>query len=377
MYVRTLEGLGRFSSCPADLDSAATDLAKLDRIRKAIECELKLAFATSTDLRLFERRQRLKGLFRSVPASLASTLQRELEEAQTTFAKLFWGRLHPATSRELLSVLCQAFFKEYELGFDPQADTFSIDTNPALTAADKTQRKQDVNDLIGDAISSPGILWRRQLARVDAALDGAGAVPSSLPLPGVALGKAVKRLSDAQVKLFRGSFPDGTGGIDFTSFQSCFERFANGELRDPSLSGHVGFGEPNGGNYFLFAEFAFLCIELKLDEAVWTKALRTFVKTQEIFMHIYREKAVSPPPAVNIPSPTSGAERRDILPVATASDPGFDFSFFSAIGGSVTVGKGQSDFRRKMALRAKYDAMDVSALKAAARDNLSRAVRMP
>jgi len=376
MYMRTLEGLGRFSSCPADLDSAATDLAKLERIRKAIECELRLAFATSTDPRLFERRQRLKGLFRSVPASLASTFQRELEEAGSAFAKLFWERLHPVTSRELLSVLCQSFFKEYELGFDPQADTFSIDTNPVLTAAEKTERKQDVNDLIGDAVNNPGILWRRQLARMDASLD-AGAVPSSLPLPGATLAKAVKRLSDAQVKLFRGSFPDGTGGIDFQSFQSCFERFSNGELRDPSLPGHVGFGEPNGGNYFLFAEFAFLCIELKLEEPVWAEALRTFVKTQEIFMHIYREKAVSPPPAVNIPSPTSGVERRDILPVAKAGDPGFDFSFFSAIGGSVNMGKGQSDFRRKMALRTKYDAMDVSALKAAVRDNLSRAVRMP
>jgi hypothetical protein len=378
MYVRTLEGLGNLSSCPVDLDSAATDQVKAGRIRRAIECELRLKFPTSTHAGLFQRRQRLKGLFRAVPAGLASSLQHELEEAQTAFAKLFWARLHPATARELLGILCQRFFKEYELRFNPVADTFSIDTNPAMPAAEKTQRKLDVTTLIGDAINSPGILWRRQLARVDAALESPPTVPSSLPLPTTpALRDAVTRLSDAQVKLFRESFPDGKGGIDFPRFQSCFERFANGELRDPSLPEHVGFGEPNGGNYFLFAEFAFMCIELKLEETVWTQALRTFVKTQEIFMHIYREKAVSPPPAVNLPPPTSGAERRDILPVATASTPGFDFSFFRAIGGSVTVGKGQSDFQRKMLLRAKYDAMDVSALKVAARDNLSRALRMP
>ncbi|MGH8491059.1 MAG: hypothetical protein ACREXS_19875 [Gammaproteobacteria bacterium] len=378
MYVRTPEGLGDLSSCPVDLDSAATDLAKTERIRRAIECELRLNFATSIHPGLFQRKQRLKGLFRAVPTGLTSTLQRELEEARTAFAKLFWGRLHRATGRELLGILCQRFFKEYELQFDPASDTFSIDTNPTMTAPDKTQRKLDVTSLIGDAINRPGLLWRRALARVDAALESPSAVPSSLPLPSTpALRDAVKRLSDAQVTLYRESFPDGTGGIDFMAFQSCFERFANGELRDPSLPGHVGFGEPNGGNYFLFGEFAFLCIELKLEEAVWVQALRTFVKTQEIFMHIYREKAVSPPPAVNLLPPTSGAERRDILPVATASDPGFDFSFFRAIGGSVTVGKGQSDFQRKMALRAKYDGMDVSALQVAARDNLSRALRMP
>jgi len=377
MYVRTPEGLGELPSCPVALDSAATDLAKAKRIRRAIECELRLNFATSTHPGLFQRKQRLKGLFRAVPAGLTSTLQRELEEAKTAFAKLFWRRVHPATARGLLGILCQCFFKEYELQFDPSPDTFSVDTNPTMTAAEKTQRKLDVTNLIGDAINSPGILWRRALARVDAAFESPAAVPSSLPLPSTPLRDAVKRLSDAQVKLFRESFPDGKGGIDFTAFQPCFERFANGELRDPSLPGHVGFGEPNGGNYFLFAEFAFLCVELKLEKPVWAQALRTFVKTQEIFMHIYREKAVSPPPAVNLPPPTSGAERRDILPVATASDPGFDFSFFRAIGGSVTVGKGQSGFQRKMALRAKYDAMDVNALKVAARDNLSRALRMP
>lgn len=379
MYVRTLEGLGKLSLCPVDLDSAATDLTKTERIRKAIECELRLNFPTPTHPGLFQRKQRLKGLFRAVPAGLASTLQRELEEAETAFARLFWGRLHPATGRGLLGILCQRFFKEYELRFDPEADTFSVNTNPTMTTADKAERKLDVNSLIGDAINSPGLLWRRALARVDAALESPSAVPSSLPLPApsTTLHDAVKRLSDAQVQLFRESFPDGIGGIDFKAFQSCFERFANGELRDPSLSGHVGFGEPNGGNYFLFAEFAFLCIELKLEEAIWGQALKTFVKTQEIFMHIYREKAVSPPPAVKLPPPTSGAERRDILPVATASDPGFDFSFFRAIGGSVIVGKGQSDFQRKMELRAKYDGMDVNALKVAARDNLSRAVRMP
>ena len=86
--------------------------------------------------------------------------------------------------------------------------------------------------------------------------------------------------------------------------------------------------------------------------------------------------ATSPPPTVGAPIP-GGAERRDILPVEAAGKPGFDFTFFRPIGGAVTAGQGQSGFDRKMRLRAKYDGMDVGALKAAARDNLARAVRMP
>ena len=89
-----------------------------------MECELNLRFAP-TDPRLIERRERLRGLFRSVPPTRASKLQRELEEAQSALAKLFWRRLAPATSKEMLGILCQRFFKEYELRFNPLADTFS------------------------------------------------------------------------------------------------------------------------------------------------------------------------------------------------------------------------------------------------------------
>lgn len=377
MYVWAVSGLGELSSCPVDLTAAPTDQALFDRIRAAIDGELRLTFTSSTHPGLFLRRQRLKALFGAMPPRLASTLRRELEQAQTVFARLFWHRLHPATARELLGVLCRPFFKEYELRFNPVPDTFSVDNNGSMNAAAKTLRKQDVNGLIGDAHSSPGLLWKRLLARVDAALETTPAIPSSLAMPGAAARAAIVRLSDAQLALFCESFPDGQGGIDFASFQSCFERFANGELRDPSLPGHRGFLEPNGGNYFLFAEFAFLCVELTIDEQLWTQGLRTFVKTQEIFMHVYRERATSPAPPVNLPVPSGPAERRDILPVDAPGKPGFDFTSFKPIDRAITVGQGQSDFHRKMRLRAKYDGMSVDALKTAARDNLVRAIRMP
>ncbi len=375
MYLPTENRLGQPSGppCPPDLSSSTTIGGRFQRIRRAIECELRLKFTTPTDPGLFVRRQRLRGLFEAVPLGLASTLQRELEEATSELSRLFYRALATPTRRELLARLCRGFFKEYELRFNPMPDTFSVDTNTAILVAHKNRRKQDVIELIGDAVNSPGILWRRLLARVDAALD-AGVVPSSLPPLPPTLRGSVERLSKAQLELFREAFPNGQGGIDVRSFQRCFERFANGELRDPSVPGHVGFAEPNGGNYFLFAEFAFLCIDLSLEAAAWSEALKTFVKTQEIFMHVYREHPRSPPPAVGAAVP-SGPEARDVLPLS-APGPGFDFTHFKAIGKSVNLGEGQSDLQRKVALRASYDAMDVSRLKVAARDNLLRAVRM-
>jgi hypothetical protein len=179
---------------------------------------------------------------------------------------------------------------------------------------------------------------------------------------------AVKRLSQVQVSLFRTAFPDGTGEIRFDSFQRCFEQFANGELRDPSVAGHPGLFEPNGANYFLFAEFAFLCDELDIDRAIWAKALRTLVKTQEIFMHVYRDNPPSTPPPVGDPPPPPKVVR----PLAL-----FDFGNFKQLGSSFGVGKGQSSASRKAALRTKYDAMGVGTLKDAARDNLWRAIRTP
>ncbi|MGH7945670.1 MAG: hypothetical protein ACREF9_11755 [Opitutaceae bacterium] len=378
MYVLTRSGLGDLADCAPDLGSAPNDAAKLARIKTAVECELRMPFSSSTDPGLLARRDRLRVLFRSVPVSLASGLQRELEQNSSSLARLFWGKVHRATARGLLAILCQNFFKEYELLFNPMADTFSVPLHPTMDQKQKDERLADVVSMVGDVVNAPGLLWKRVLKRLDAALDGTGSVPASLPLPTTsALRDSVHRLSKAQLDLFKVSFPNGSGGIDFKAFQACFERFANGELRDPAVAGHVGFGEPNGGNYFLFAEFAFLCVELDLDKADWLKALRAFVKTQEIFMHVYREKAPATPPPVTRPAPTSGAERRDLLPPASPTAPGFDFSFFRSIGGAVTAGFGQSTFERKMALHAKYDTMNIAALEKAARDNLQRAVRAP
>jgi hypothetical protein len=356
-------------ACTVDPAAAKTDVGLDQQVRTAVQCELALPFATPADPGLHQRRLRLRSLFKLVPAARASALRRELEDNQSSLARSFWGRLHPATSRELLVILSHEFFRQYELRFNPSDDPFSVGKNEGMDPQQKQERTDDVLLVIGDVLSAPGILWQRALARKAAALAGntlasAGALPALTEA-------AMKRLSAAQLELFRESFPQGGSGIDFVSFQRVFERFANGELRAPSV--YPAFGEPNGGAFFLFAEFAFLCVERGIDADPWKQALRTFVKTQEIFMHVYRERPPLTPPPVGAALP-AGSPVRTIEGI-TPARVGFVSSNFTSIGGAVTVGRGQSNLERKRVLRAKYDGMELPALQQAARDNLIRAVR--
>src|SRR5262249_1346530 len=144
-----------------------------------------------------------------------------------------------------------------------------------------------------------------------------------------------RRLSAVQLDLFRQCLPDGAGGINVTLFQSCFEQFSNGELR----LNRDGLREPDGGFYFLFAEFAFFSMDSGIEVANWTTLLKPFVKTQEIFMHVYRPAPAAPtpfpaPPPVNGPLPALGSAIRGL--------DAYDFRNFNAAG--------QSDANRKAAL---------------------------
>src|SRR5207245_2489454 len=108
-----------------------------------------------------------------------------------------------------------------------------------------------------------GAMVRELIARRDhrASEALAGRVPTPKALTRGALHSSALRLSAAQLALYREYFADGRGGIEFGAFQTCFERFANGRLRSPIATDQAkGVGEPNGGFFFLFAEFAFLCI---------------------------------------------------------------------------------------------------------------------
>ncbi len=262
---------------------------------------------------------------------------------------------------------CHSFFAQYDLRFLPDDPVFGIPAHPNL--ANKTRRSADVGTMAAE-------LGRRLAQRAAAALEGR--VPAPRPLAvGTALRSIAVRLSDAQLALFREYFDDGRGGIDFNAFQACFERFANGELRSPLKADQdKGVAQPNSEFFFLFAEFAFVCVASRIHARPWAQALRSFVKTQEIFMHVYRPAPVSPAPAVGAPLPVcpidAGGRPRARRPLAS-----FGNRNFIRTGASPIVGAGQSIAARKRALLAKYASATPAALQREAQANLLRAQCMP
>jgi len=247
-----------------------------------------------------------------------------------------------------MMVGCKRFFSEYEERFNP------ADPNFGRGVLDKHQREIDVNKMVNTYVD--GFLFKRLTKRAKSAQKGLIQSFTSTKVSSDQK-KTTRRLSKAQLKLFREFFQNGNGAINIHPFQSCFEKFANGDLR----ADRSGIGEPNGILYLLFAEFAFLCIKLSISATTWSKILRTFVKTQEIFMHVYRPTPFSPPPKI-------GAlvllPRRNPRPLSRYSFRNFN-------------GKGQSDLRRKRILRKKYNQLSNSELQEAARQNLWRIQFMP
>lgn len=149
---------------------------------------------------------------------------------------------------------CKKFFKEFD-------DKFLHNRTPQI--------QRDINTVLP-------LLEKRRNAR---------AAGKAVPKASKKEQKAVKRLADEQLKVFKKFFTKNKK-LDFDCIQSCFAKFANGELRQPPKAGDRP-GEPNGPFYFYFAEFATLAIEGGFDAAIWTELLRTFVKTQEIFIEVY------------------------------------------------------------------------------------------
>lgn len=266
-----------------------------------------------------------------------------------------------------LDTTCHGFFAQYDLRFLPGDAVFGIPAHPNL--ANKAQREADVRAVAAELV-------RRRDQRAAVALIGGVKV-----FPGLAAGSALRasalRLSRAQVELFSEYFADGRGGIDFGALRRCFERFANGRLRSPLAADRLkGVGEPNSDFYFLFAEFAFLCIGSGIEPALWTQALRVFVGTQEIFMHVYRPAPRSLPPPVGAALPACA---RDAMGRPRVRHRLADYGNrnFRPRGASILAGFGQSDAARRRALAARYAGSSTAVLLQRARENLLRAQCMP
>ena len=122
--------------------------------------------------------------------------------------------------------------------------------------------------------------------------------------------------------------------------------------------------------------FAFLCIASGIQPVLWTKALRAFVKAQEIFMHVYRPSPVSPPPAVGAALPVCPTDAQGRARARRGLDT-FANANFSPTGASPTVGAGQSNPARIRALATKYASLSVARLAREAQANMRRAQCMP
>jgi outer membrane protein OmpA-like peptidoglycan-associated protein len=244
------------------------------------------------------------------------------------------------------------FFTEYDLRTfpAPPAKPFGIDANPAMSPAEKAQRKTDVLGLVP-------VLQARLAVR--AAVSVNQPVNSTIPAQDM---NAVKRLSTVQLQLFRESFPAPGGGLDIDAIRRAFYDFANGDLRTPEIGPNLGVGEPDSSAFFLFAEFALLCIKKGIDAQKWAQILPWFVSAQEIFIYAYRKKPHAVPPAVNAPLPPVCSPVRH--PLNSYSHKNFD-------------GRGQSSEQRKADLLGRYSGMPLAQIRAASIENLRRAQCTP
>jgi outer membrane protein OmpA-like peptidoglycan-associated protein len=255
---------------------------------------------------------------------------------------------------------CQTFFAQFDLRSLPATAILGVPSHPNVT--DKQKRTEQV-ELVVKALVD------RRDERAKKAADGKvmGARPVSKTTD-PDLYAAVQALSTMQIDLFKEYLPGAAGGINFAGFKTCFERFANGQLRSPhpAFAG-AGVGEPEGGFFFLFAEFAMLCYDTRIDWRTWEQALPSLIAPQEIFIHVYHPRPAAPP-AIGAPLPPKG-------PVKTGLD-GYSFRNFKRTGASVTQGVGQSDAARINALRAKYRGMTFLQLRKALSQNMLRAQNM-
>jgi hypothetical protein len=246
------------------------------------------------------------------------------------------------------------FFTEYDLRTfpAPPSKPFGIDQNPALSESEKKQRREDV-------IAMAELLRARQ--QINAAVSIRKSQPIPVPMP-PATRQAAVRLSKVQLDLFRESFPAAGGGLNLVNVRRAFFEFANGGLRTPDIEPNSGINEPDSSAYFLFAEFAFLCIEQGIDAQEWTQILPWFVASQEIFIFNYRKRPHAAPPPVNAPLPAVCDPMRH--PLSEYKFANFD-------------GRGSSDENRKNALATKYAGVNVAQLRVAHLENYLRAQCSP
>jgi hypothetical protein len=179
---------------------------------------------------------------------------------------------------DLSIVHYQRFFEEYDRRFHPMF----LSQNNQIPIEEREKRIQIVK-------RAEQVLFKRLKIRAFAAKDGK--IPNHNDMPSLSIND-VEYLSNKQLELYKEFFLDETGNLDYKRIQTCFELFDNGEIQGNKYPGNL---QPDSAADFLFAEFALQAIKSNVNSEIWSELLKTFVKTQEIFIQVYRPDGIKNP----------------------------------------------------------------------------------
>lgn len=172
----------------------------------------------------------------------------------------------------------QNFFEEYDMRFHPKL----LSENKKIPIEEQKKRIQIVE-------LAESILLTRLKKRILFSKDKK--VPSDNEIPSLGIND-IQYLSIKQLDLYKEFFLNKNNELDYKRIQRCFELFNNGEIQNNKYPGNL---QPDSASEFLFAEFALQAIEKDINSEVWGELLKSFVKTQEIFIQVYRPKGVKKP----------------------------------------------------------------------------------
>ncbi len=160
--------------------------------------------------------------------------------------------------------------------FDFQMHPIVCEQNPALTQINGSKKSKYIQDCVG-------LLKERIFRRAEAYLQDKP-IPKFLKREENIDSRIVSHLSSMQMEIIREHYGDKNNDLVIHQIEYAFEKFANRDLRI-NLPEFQGAGEPNGAQFFFFAEFAFLALEHEIEE--WRPLLNLLVRILEIFLYTY------------------------------------------------------------------------------------------
>ena len=185
---------------------------------------------------------------------------------------------------------------------------------------DPAQLRHDGDDAAAQRVLDvTQYLIHRVKQRAGYALQQREFVP--VPVPPAGDPSGLREQIVAVEKLFRTALraafqPKGTKVFPIRTFERTFAAFVGGELGMPKLAPKAPpddlelHGQPDGANYFCFAEAALLFLHCRCEPAFWAPLLRTFVGGAQFFAARYWNRSARTWSAYQT------ATRQPVVPVA-------------------------------------------------------------